>query len=144
MDRRLSYGDVISRETTVQAGAVIVGVGLLLVWSALDGRFGPASSEATVVDVLFGFGWTFVVLAGAHLYLARRGEDGMVPVDARWRFVIVVAASLGLFALAAVLTGAEPVAGVEPQLPVYATLATLLVGYFLYEAREGYLERRPA
>lgn len=128
---------MVSRDATLQIGALAVGFSLLVLWSLTnDGAAGESGFGA--VALLFGLGWTFVVLAGAHLYLAARGAGGTIPVEARWRFVGLVALVLVLSALAVGLTAVEPVLGVRPELPVYATIAGLVVGYFLFEAREGY------
>lgn len=134
---------MVSRDSKLQAGALLVGIVLLVVWSLVDGGADSPGTGPALADTLFGFGSAFVLLAGSHLYLASRGEGGMVPVDARWRFVVVVAVSLVLLLVGATLTAAEPVGGVEPALPVFGALLALLGGYVLYEAREGYLERRP-
>lgn len=135
---------MVSRDTQVQAGAVAIGVALLLGWSLVDGGSNAGESGVPIAETMFSLGVTFVVLAGSHLYLASRGEAGIVPVDARWRFVAVVATTLVLSLAAILLTEVEPVAGVEPHLPVLGVLAAVLAGYFVYEAREGYLERKPA
>lgn len=132
---------MVSRDTRVQIGAGLTYIALLLIWGAVD----PLAAESVLdpINVLFSLAAMFVLFAGAHLYLAIRGEGGMVPVDARWRFVIAFAAALVLFFLGAVLADATPVAGIDPQVPVFAAAVVLLAGYFVYEAREGYLERRP-
>lgn len=134
---------MVSRDTKLQAGAVAVGVGLIFTWAYLEGGPGPVNEGLSILDSLFGFGITFVIVAGVHLFLATRGEGGELPADARWRFVIVAAVSLVLFALAAFLTEADAIAGLRPELPVYGVLGALLLGYFVFEAREGYLERKP-
>lgn len=134
---------MVSRDTVAQIGAILVYVVLLVVWTFVSGGTDAAESLFDPVDLLFATGSLFLVFAGAHLYLAWRGEGGMVPVDARWRFVAVVGASLGLAVVAVSLLDVEPVAGVRPHLPVVGAVLALLVGYFVYEAREGYLERKP-
>lgn len=134
---------MVSRDTAVQVGVVLVYVALMLVWSLVTGGVG-GSDSMTAVDLLFGLGSLFLVFAGGHLYLAWRGEGGMVPVDARWRFVVVAALTMVLAVAGLSMLDADPVAGISPHLPVFGVLVALLVGYFVYEAREGYLERSPS
>lgn len=133
---------MVSRDTAVHLAAIAVGFGALAVWSLVDGGLG--GDGPSVLGVALAFGWYFVVFAGAHLYLAARGADGMVPTATRWRFVAVVAATLILSGIGLALTAVEPIFGLRPELPVIATAIGLFVGWFLYEARAGYRDRTPS
>lgn len=80
------------------------------------------------------------MFAGAHLYLATRGVDGMVPASARWRFVAAVVATLSLVGIGVVPTRVDHVFGCRPERPVFATAVAVAVGWFLYGVRARYLE----
>jgi len=80
-----------------------------------------------------------VVLAGAHFYLAWRGEDGLVPVAARWRFVATVAVIVLLGGVVA-LTEPATVASVRTDVVLTVLAGGIAVGYLAVEARDGYRE----
>jgi len=73
------------------------------------------------------------VFGGAHLYYAVRGEDGTVPVTARWRYVGLLAVLLAVGALVAV-------GGARTLGTVVAVLA--LATYVLTESVAGYRASR--
>lgn len=135
---------MVSRDTAVHLAAIAVGFGVLAVWSLVDGGLGLDGDGPSVLGIALAFGWYFVVFAGAHLYLAARGEAGMVPTATRWRFVAVVAAALLLAGLGLALTAVESIFGLRPELPVFATAIGLFVGWFFYEARAGYRDPAPS
>ncbi|MFC7142305.1 hypothetical protein ACFQMA_21005 [Halosimplex aquaticum] len=80
-----------------------------------------------------------VVLAGAHLYLAWRGEDGLVPVSSRWRFVGAVGVIVALGAASAV-TDPVAVGPVTTDGLLAAIGGVVAIGYLFLEARSGYRE----
>ncbi|MFB6196620.1 MAG: hypothetical protein ABEI80_10645 [Haloplanus sp.] len=124
---------MVSRDTTVHAAVVAASVAALL---ALSWTFPDADGPVLtlVVLVLYGF-----VLAGAHLFLAWLGEDGVVPVSSRWRFVGVVA---GVLVLGGVSLVTDPVSlGPVSSDFVFAVLAVAgILAYWVLEARSGYAE----
>ena len=124
---------MISRETAVHLVAVGLAFGsLLAVDAATDG---PVPS---VPAFLLFYG---VVLGGAHFYLAVRGEDGMVPVASRWRYVTLLAV---LFTTGAVITywGDRTVAAIEIESIGTAIIGLALVAYLLTESIDGYRASR--
>ena len=122
------------RETALQIAAVAIGLALSMLWV----RFGSPGSFTTA---LFVGAFYVIVLAGTHVVLALRGEGGSVPVAARWRFVAVVVAAAAAMSVG-IAAGPAGVAGVSLGELVGPTAAALLVGYWLYEAREGYRASR--
>lgn len=125
---------MISRDTAVHVAVLALAVGSLAVLAVVapDGR-------GRVPRVVAFVAFNGLVLAGAHLYLAARGEAGMVPVASRWRFVGFVGVLLALGSLA-LLT--DPVAlGPVSSDAVLAGFAVLsAVVYLAAEALDGYRE----
>jgi hypothetical protein len=131
----------ISRETTVQSGAVAVAFAVLVLSGAAVSEFDLGSRVGMAVSVVFNA----VVFGGAHLYLAARGEDGSVPVASRWRFL----AALGVVAAAALLAIAfgprvETAVGVDVRGIGFAFVAVVGLAYLVAEARAGYRDARDA
>ncbi|WP_436923767.1 hypothetical protein [Halosimplex amylolyticum] len=124
---------MVSRDTAVHVTVVALAFASL---AALSPSVVDAESPFAVVAFVAFNG---VVLAGAHLYLAWRGEDGLVPVSARWRFVATVGAIVGLGVIAALT---DPVAvGPLTTDGLLAALGGLVaLGYLFVEARAGYRE----
>ncbi|QLH79337.1 hypothetical protein HZS55_19460 [Halosimplex rubrum] len=122
---------MVSRDTTVHLTVVALAmVGLTAVlWLPAD----PA-----VMAVAFA-AYNGAIFAGAHLYLAWRGEDGLVPVASRWRFVAAVAAVLSLAALA-FFTDPVSIGSVTSDAVLRGGAAAVALGYLVVEARDGYLE----
>jgi len=121
---------MVPRDTSVQLVAVVVAMTL----SALSIQFGGGT---TGYPLLLGAASYVVVFAGSHIYLALRGDGDSVPVSARWRFVaLVVVAVIGM--VIGVSAGSVTVVGVRLSTVVGLSVALLFVGYWLYEAREGY------
>jgi hypothetical protein len=135
---------MVSRDTLVHLVALALGTGLLAAWLAItDGPMVPERDLAPL-GLAVVLVWYFVVFAGAHFVLAVRGEDGVVPTAARWRFVLALGATLVLLGVAALFATLDPVFGVRPELPALATALAVFLGWFVYEARQGYRERAPA
>jgi len=127
---------MVSRDTAVQIAAVVVAMTL----AGLATQFGPPTSGT---PLLLGAASCIVVFAGAHVYLALRGDGEDVPVAARWRFVALVVA-LAVATSVGAAAGRTAVAGVSLSVVLGPTVAALFVAYLLYEAREGYrASRRP-
>ncbi|WP_436906960.1 hypothetical protein [Halosimplex marinum] len=123
---------MVSRDTRVHLTVVALALaGVALVSQAFD-----VTSPVAVVGYLLYNG---AVLAGAHLYLAWRGEDGLVPVAARWRFVAAVAAVVVLGTIVA-LTDPVSVGPVSSDGLLAVIAGTVAVGYLFAEARDGYRE----
>jgi hypothetical protein len=125
---------MVSRDTAVQAAAVVAAATL----AALSTQFGSVTSG---VALLLGAASYVVVFAGSHIYLALRGDGEMVPVPARWRF-----AALVVVAVTAMVVGVTyrrvTVAGTGLGTVLGLGVAALFVGYWLYEARDGYRASR--
>ncbi|WP_135362750.1 hypothetical protein [Halosimplex halophilum] len=122
---------MVSRDTTVH----LTVVALALAGLAAVTQF-PSDPAVTALVLV---GYNGAVLAGAHLYLAWRGEDGIVPVAARWRFVAAVAAVLSLAALT-VLTDPVTIGPLASDALLGFAAAVVAVGYQFVEARDGYRE----
>ncbi|MEF8853196.1 MAG: hypothetical protein V5A28_12400 [Haloarculaceae archaeon] len=124
---------MVSRDTTVHAAVVTVSVAALL---ALGWAFPDVAPPVLTLALLVLYGF---VLAGAHLFLAWRGEGGAVPVSSRWRFVGVVA---GVLVLGGISLLTDPVSlGPVSSDSVLAALAVAgILAYWLLEARSGYAD----
>ena len=125
---------MVSRDTRVHLTVValaLAGVALL------SQTFGFTDPVAVVGYVLYNG----AVLAGAHLYLAWRGEDGLVPVASRWRFVAAVAVVLSLGGVVA-LTDSVAMGPVTSDALLAGIAGAVAVGYLIVEARDGYLDSR--
>ena len=121
---------MVSRDTAVQAAAVVVGATL----AVLSTQFGPATSGSAL---LFGGASYVVVFAGAHVYLALRGDGESVPVAARWRFATLVLTAVGAMAVGVTYSEVS-VAGTG----LGTVVGALFVGYWVYEAWDGYQASR--
>ncbi len=128
---------MLSRDTKAHLAAPAAGIALLAVGGPLPGRFG-ADAVLAVGIVAYG-----VVLAGAHAYLAWRDHDGLVPVDARRRFVAVVAL-LPAVGAAGALGPEGAVLGVTVDGWLTTVGVATGVAYLALEARSGYLASRTA
>lgn len=124
------------RLLTLQGVAVLLGLGILAVgMTVLDLQPGEGPTPIYLGVLFVSY---FVIFAGAHVYLAARGEGGDVPVDARWRFIGTVAVILGLGIVGALATTLQPVEDVDPAFVVGVIALLVLVSYLVYEAREGF------
>jgi len=124
---------MVSKDTTVHAAVVAVSIAALLV---LSWTFPDVESPVLTFAVLVLYGF---VLAGAHLFLAWLGEDGIVPTTSRWRFVGLVA---GVVVLAAVAVLTDPISlGPVSSDFVLAVVAIAgILAYWVLEANSGYEE----
>ena len=125
---------MVSRDTSVQAAAVVVAMTL----AAMSVQFGGGTSGR---PLLFGAASYIVVFAGSHIYLAVRGEGEAVPVAARWRFVALVVTAVSAMVIGVNYRGAS-IAGTTLSTLLGLFVAVLFIGYWLYEARDGYVASR--
>jgi len=86
---------MVSRETEVHVVAVTLALAML----AAVGYFAPDFDDPVYLAGLLPY--NALIIGGAHFYLAWRGEEGTVPVSSRWRFLLALAAVVGLPAVAA-------------------------------------------
>ena len=126
---------MVSRELFAQLGAASVAVIVLLVAAYFDigVETGPA---AIAVGLLFNG----ILFGGAHLYLALRGDDGMVPVAARWRYVAMLCGLLGGGAL--VYGGDRTIATVTLRTIGFAVMALAVGSYLVTETVASYRDTR--
>ena len=122
---------MISRDTAVHVGAVIVAFGVLAL-------FGDTQGPQSIALVLVFYG---LVLGGAHCYLAIRGEDGIIPVEARWRYVTALAVILVAAAMI-VYGGDRAVLGVSLESVGLAVIVVTALAYLLVESISGYRASR--
>lgn len=125
---------MVSRDTTVHAAVVIVSIAAVV---AINWAY-PDLESSALTFVLLGF--YGLILAGAHLFLAWLGEDGVVPVSSRWRFVSLVVVGLGLLAIV-LLTDPIAVGSLNSDVILTALAVLAVLGYWVLEASEGYRER---
>jgi len=128
---------VLSRDTAIHLSAVAIGLAVLVAASLVA----PSIGDGVYVVTLLVF--YAIVFGGAHAYLAWRGEDGMVPVDSRRRFVLALAIVLAIAAVGAFGPDLH-VGGVALDSILFAAGGLVAIGYLVLEARAGYHERRPA
>lgn len=128
---------MVSRDALAHVGAVLLAGGLLLVVDRLGVGAGTTRWTAALALLVYG-----LVLGGSHLYLALRGEDGMVPVAARWRYLAALAVLLGAGAVT-LYAGEYTVASVEFGSVASAAVAVTVVGYLVAESVAGYRASRP-
>ncbi|MDS0281382.1 hypothetical protein [Haloarcula onubensis] len=124
------------RETKTQLAAVALAMALATLWLGF-GLANPIASGLLVV--------TFYVLvfAGAHAYLALRGDGDSVPVDARWRFVGLVVFGVLAVTLGNAFARVE-VAGQSLGTVAWAAVLAVFAGYWYYESRDAYRQTRPS
>jgi len=132
---------MVSKDTTVHVAVVVLAVVSLVVLATVFESFyrsgNPEIARAITFVVLNG-----LVLAGAHLVLALRGEDGVVPLEARWRYLALLAIVFTSGAVAAY--GQDTTVGpVELRdLGVGVALLAVLV-YAVAEFASGYRTSKP-
>jgi hypothetical protein len=135
MNGLVSFG-MVSRDTVVHAGAIALALSISVLIQAFE--VGTDSGGVSVLAFLLVYG---LVFGGAHFYLALRGEDGMVPVGARWRYVGTLAVLLGAGAVS-LAVGTRTVAGVELNTVALIVAGLALLIYFLTENLSAYREIR--
>lgn len=124
------------RSLKFQGVAILLGLAIFAA-AAVAFDLDPSDGDTIISTTVFVVSY-FVLVAGAHLYMAVRGESGDVPVDSHWRFVGVVALLLGLGLVGWAIRDAQPIAGVDPAFVVGMVALAVIVGYVWIEALEGY------
>lgn len=126
---------MLSRDTTVHLGALTLAVGVLLLATVLE------VGDTTAGRVLLGVAFYGLALGGAHLYLGLRGEDGIVPAEARLRYVVTLAIVLSAWALL-VLAGDVQLGPVDLHTLALLLAGLVVGGYVALEALAGYRASR--
>jgi len=123
---------MVSRDTRAQLGTVAVTLLVLLgaQYAGLLPDGGPVLGAVVVVS--YG-----VIFGGSHLYLALRGEDGMVSVRSRWRYVatLVVVLSAGVVY---VVAGGVSVGSVSAGTVALVVAGIVAVAYVVVESIDAY------
>lgn len=129
---------MVSRDTTVHIAAVLLGFVAL---SLVDNySIGPETGATPIVGFVLFYG---LVLGGAHLYLAVRGEGGMIPVEARWRYVTMLAVLLGA-SLVIFYGGERTIASISLGTIGLVVISLTVVSYLVTESIAGYRSSRSA
>lgn len=123
---------MLTRDTIVHACAVFLALLVVAVASVFE--IGTDSTEASIAVLLLVYGLS---LGGAHLILGLRLEDGIVPVESRWRFLTTLTV-LFVAAIAIVLAGDRTVASLDVRTVALGAMIATAVGYFLVESVSGY------
>ncbi|WP_434530549.1 hypothetical protein ACODNH_15890 [Haloarcula sp. NS06] len=125
---------MVSRDTKLQIGlvSVVIIVSVLRPFVFPLGRLG---------SIAFFAGTNFVILGGAHRYLALVDDSETIPVAARWRY-IGVAAMVAVASFLRAVAGRTSVGSITLNQLLGGVLAVTVVSYLLYEARAGYLASR--
>lgn len=128
---------MVSRETRIQ---IVVGVLATAMLIAVTSLTEPTNSTvyASVLLVYYG-----MIFGGTHLYFTWRGQDGSVPIDSRRRFLLTLLAVLILGAIGAFGPDTR-VGGVSTDALLAWIAVTILLLYWMLEARAGYLANRPS
>ncbi|QLK25696.1 hypothetical protein HYG81_16680 [Natrinema zhouii] len=126
---------MVSRELSAQIGALSVAFLLLLVTAYFDVGVGTGPAAIAVALLFNG-----IIFGGAHLYLALRGDDGMVPVEARWRYVAMLGGLLGGGAL--VYGGDRTIATVTLSTIGIAVMVLAVSSYLVTETIASYRDTR--
>ncbi|MFP9191603.1 hypothetical protein [Natronosalvus vescus] len=128
---------MVSRDTVVHVFVASLAI-VLLVLADVAGLGLLEGATAAVVFIAF-YG---VILGGAHLVLAILGEDGMIPVEARWRYVAALAVVLVGTAMVA-YGGSSSIGPLEISTLGYALVGITAVAYVVVEGLAGYRDTRP-
>lgn len=124
---------MVSRDTAVHLSVVCLAFALLLAAQLVTSWLNVDLPLLLVAVVFNG-----LVFGGAHLYLAVRREDGLVPPESRWRYVAFFAVLLAIGVATALANGDRLVAGVELRAVAWSVAGVLIVAYLAAEARDGY------
>jgi hypothetical protein len=125
---------MVSRETTVHVISATLAIAIFVLFSF----FGPDESSQTVSALLFVVVYG-LMFGGGHFYLALRGEDGVVPVKSRWRFIGLLVVYLGAGAVS-LSYGNSTVASIQLNTIVFVVVVTALVVYLVVENVDAYRE----
>jgi len=123
---------MISRDTTVHIGAVLLAILVFMLIEYLN--IWTERGDLSVVAALLIYG---LVFGGAHFYLALRGEDGMIPVVARWRYVVLLCVLL-LTAAVSIMYGTQTITGIEISTIALLVAVLTLVVYLVTENISAY------
>lgn len=121
-----------TRDTIAHVCAVFLALLVVAVTSVFE--IGTDSTEASIAVLLLVYG---LCLGGAHLFLGLRLEDGIVPVESRWRFLTMLTV-LFVAAIAIVLAGDRTVAFLDVRTVALGAMIATAVGYVLVESVSGY------
>ena len=129
---------MLSTETRIHVGAVSLAIVVVAVASVTGVLSEPGLASSITGLIAYG-----LLFGGGHLYLAVRGEDGLVPVAARWRYLAMLGILLGTGGL--LLLGSERQVGpIAVETVGTAVVVGTIVGYFLVEGIAGYRNTREA
>ncbi|MBP1922709.1 hypothetical protein J2751_001723 [Halorubrum alkaliphilum] len=123
---------MVSRDTKVHLGTV--GITLLVLLSVEYAGLLPESESTIGVIALASYG---AIFGGAHLYLAIRGDDGMVPAAARWRYVATLAVVL-VAGVVYVVAGSVVVGPVTIGTVALAVAGVAAATYLVTESIDAY------
>ena len=123
---------MVSRDTKVQLGTVVLTF-LVLLGAQYVGVL-PDGGPALGVVVLVSYG---VIFGGSHLYLALRGEDGMVSVRSRWRYVATLAVVL-LSGIMSVLGDGVIIGPISVRTAALVVAGIVAVAYVVVESIDAY------
>jgi len=123
---------MVSRDTKTHLASIVVTLSILL--GAQYVGLLPDDGPALGVVVLVSYG---AIFGGSHLYLAVRGDEGMVSVRSRWRYVVTLAVVL-LSGVAYVLAGGTTVGSVSVGTVALVVAGVTAVTYLLAESIDAY------
>lgn len=126
---------MVSRDTRVQAVVGLLAFAVLIAAS----RFGYAEDGPAALVILVVFYGLF--FGGAHLYLAIRGDGGVIPVESRWRYV----GALAVVILSAVLiatVGDRSFGPTTVETVGFGVIGLTAIGYLIAESTAGYRASR--
>ena len=128
---------MVSRDTRVHVLVAAIAIGGLVLFQPADASIGDPLWLALVIAF-----WA-ILLGGAHLYLAVRGADGMIPVAARWRYLATLVVVLGAVVTIS-LAGDRSLGPVAVETVAIVAIGLVVLAYVVVEARAGYRDARPS
>ncbi len=123
---------MLSRDTRVHIVAVLVGLGVFALVDLIG--VGEISRRGALGLALVGYA---ILFGGAHFYLALRNEDGLVPVEARVRYLVMLTILFLTAGVVIALPGRD-IVGVELSAVGVIVAVATIVGYVILETRSGY------
>ena len=123
---------MVARDTKAHLGAIAATLLVLLV--AEYAGLLPDGGPALGVVVLVSYG---AIFGGSHLYLAIRGDEGMVSVRSRWRYVATLAVVL-VSGIVYVLAGGVTVGQVAVGTVALVVAGLVAIAYLLAESIDAY------